>query len=189
METDLSDGLSDEELSEHLSFILILWQTGVQALNGGWPTSYIAPGFDDLISVLDPVLDDIVAHRNTFNISIRSFDSNTLVNYFAWHLRDRFESAPLFYGHFHFLDWAVPGNSLRGIPHLPLICENLQRYHRNGEIRAPYCFIKGVDLTISHCRAVPSHTWTEVPDAPRQSHVPPPPASRPKPAVPVATGS
>jgi len=138
MEKDLSYGLSDDELSELVTTTIICWFTGVQALNSAWGAKYEVPNVDDLLSVLDDVLEDIVFHRNAYNICISDYDHNKLVNYFAWHLRKKFESASLFFGHLYMMDHAVKGVTLRGIPHLPLICENLQRFHMHGEKLAPF---------------------------------------------------
>ncbi|MCX6969103.1 MAG: hypothetical protein NTV93_02990 [Verrucomicrobia bacterium] len=113
------------------------------------------PSIDEILDVMEDVLDDIEAHQSRYNIMMSNYDCNKITNYVAWHVwqkhKEKYPTAPLFFGHLHFLDESIRTASLFKIPNLPLIAENLQIFHRDNHKLAPYTFIKGVDLTFTFC--------------------------------------
>lgn len=144
-----------EDLVRQIDRLLIVWDSGLHAYKTGWGINYERPSTDQVLDVMPAVLRDIAAHRNRYRIHMRNYDSNKTVNYVAWHIKEqhggKFPTAPLFYGHLHFLDETRSSVSLYSIPELPSIAENLELFHIDGHKMAPYTFIKGVDLTFTYC--------------------------------------
>jgi hypothetical protein len=146
---------SSTDLERQIDQIIFSWDTGLEAFKKGWGLHYTRPSDDEIIDVMPTVLAHVAKHLETYRIYMHNYDCNKIVNYVAWEIKQQFgakyPTAPLFFGHLHFIDESIRGASLFDIPYLPMIAENLEIFHREGHVMAPYAFIKGVDLTFSYC--------------------------------------
>lgn len=147
--------MTDKDLTESLELLEFNSRIGAELLNRAFSTSYSSPTPDQIVSVLPSVLKDIAEHRVTYRIRMNNYDCNKIVAFTAWHLKQKdptFSTAPMFYGHLHFIDESKRGApTLHEIPSLAEICENLDIFLTKGHKLAPYTFLKGIDLTYLHC--------------------------------------
>lgn len=146
---------TSDDLKRQIDQVIFSWDTGLDSFRKGWGLVYQRPSADEIIDVMPAVLEHIEQHRATYRIYMQNYDCNKIVNYTAWEIKqkhgEKYPTAPLFYGHLHFIDESIRGASLFDIPDLPMIAENLEIFHAEGHMMAPYTFIKGVDLTFSYC--------------------------------------
>ncbi len=144
-----------EDLLRQIDLLIYVWDTGIDALHRSHNLSFTRPSVDEILGVMEAALDDIQAHLRTYRILMSNFDCNKMVNYVAWHILqkhgDKYDTFPLFFGHLNFIDESIRGSTVFEIPYLVTIAENLRIFHANGEKLAPYTFLKGVDLTFTHC--------------------------------------
>jgi hypothetical protein len=147
--------MSGFDLKRQIDLLLTNWNVGVEALHTGWGGNYKVPTVAQILEVIPDVLESIRDHQRDYNITMSNYDCNKVTNYVAWFLDKKFpgefEMFPLFFGHLHFIDESIRSASLFHIPNLPLIAVNLEKFHKNGHMLAPYGFIKGVDLTFTFC--------------------------------------
>lgn len=152
--------MTSADLKEILEIIILNSEVGSDMLNTAYPTSYRAPTSTEIVEVLSDALKDIAEHRDLYNIRINNYDCNKLVAFIAFHLKKKnpsFSTASMFFGHLNFIDESKRGApTLCEIPHLPEICENLDRFLENGHKIAPYTFLKGIDLTYVYCCQIPN---------------------------------